>query len=341
MPQQLITIAQIGCGYWGPNLLRSFSAAPQCRVKYVAESSTERRAYVTQNFPATQAISESSQALDDPEVDAVVVATPAQSHAQLAKAALSRNKHVLVEKPLALTVADADELRALANERSRVLMVGHTFLYTPALRHLKRLIDAHELGDICYFYSQRLNLGQVRSDVNAWWNLAPHDVSMLLYLMNGQMPDRFTATGQDFLQTGIEDVVFATLKWPNNVTALVHVSWLDPNKVRRLTVVGTRKMAVYDDVAENKIAIYDRGFEQLPLIGERMDYDRPISGLKMRSGDILLPKISNGEPLAIEAEHFLDCIRSGKTPLSDGRNGCDVVTVLEKCHSNMRDLETA
>ena len=325
-----ITIGQIGCGYWGPNVLRNFSAQPGCWVKYVAEVNPERQTYVRANFPRSEVVSELDALLNDAEVDAVIVATPAASHHALAKQALESGKHVFVEKPLATSTEQADELVSLAAKAGKTLMVGHTFLYNAAVRYAKKLLADESLGQLYYIYSQRLNLGQVRSDVNAWWNLAPHDVSILMYLMNDELPVSVSATGVSYIQPGIEDVVFATLKWASGVTGHIHVSWLDPGKIRKMTLVGSRKMVVYDDVSDDKIKIYDKGVDRVPKIGERMDYDQ--SGdyqLIHRTGDILLPKISFQEPLKTESAHFLECLRNGQEPLTGPQHARDVVAVLE------------
>jgi predicted dehydrogenase len=324
-----ITIAQIGCGYWGPNLLRNFSSQSDCRVKYVVDVSPDRRAYVEHNFPKTKAVPDVETVWSDSEVDAVIIATPAASHYQLTKSALERGKHVFVEKPLANSIVRADELIVLAAERGRTLMAGHTFLYNAAVRYAKKLLDEGELGQVYYVYSQRLNLGQVRSDVNAWWNLAPHDVSILLYLMKNELPVSVSAVGVSYIQPGIEDVVFATLKWSSGVSAHIHVSWLDPGKVRKMTFVGSRKMVIYDDVGEDKIIVLDKGVDRVPKIGERMDYDQVNYQLVHRTGDVWLPRISFQEPLKVEAAHFLDCLRTGKQPLTGPKHARDVVAVLE------------
>jgi predicted dehydrogenase len=325
-----ITVAQIGCGYWGPNVLRNFSAQPGCLVKFVAEVNEERQNYVAANFPRSQVVNNIDEVLADPEVDAVIVATPASSHHSIARQVLESGKHVFVEKPLATNTRDADELTTLAETNKKILMVGHTFLYNAAVRYAKKLLADEELGQLYYIYSQRLNLGQVRSDVNAWWNLAPHDVSILMYLMDGALPASVSATGVSYIQPGIEDVVFATLKWANGVTGHIHVSWLDPGKIRKMTLVGSRKMVVYDDVSDDKIMIFDKGVDRVPKIGERMDYDQ--SGdfqLIHRTGDIWLPKISFQEPLRTEAAHFLECLREGRPPLTGPKHARDVVAVLE------------
>jgi predicted dehydrogenase len=325
-----ITVGQIGCGYWGPNLLRNFSANPKCQVKWLADQSPQRQAYVEENYPKTKTTFEADDVIHDPEVDAIVIATPASSHYQLAKTCLQAGKHILVEKPLAMCAEEADHLVALAAEVNKTLMVGHSFLYNAAVNYAKKLLDDGELGDTYYIYSQRLNLGQVRSDVNAWWNLAPHDVSILLHLMNGEMPISVTAHGIDYIQPGIEDVVFASLTWANRVTAYIQVSWLDPGKVRRFTIVGSQKMVVYDDVSDDKIKVFDKGVDRIPKIGERMDFDNPNSyQIKHRAGDILIPKIDFQEPLKVEINHFLECIETGNTPITGPKHARDVVAILE------------
>ncbi|HTG87325.1 MAG TPA: Gfo/Idh/MocA family oxidoreductase [Pyrinomonadaceae bacterium] len=332
-----ITIGQIGCGYWGPNVLRNFSAQPGCWVKYVAEVNPERQTYVRANFPRSEVVSELDALLNDAEVDAVIVATPAASHHALAKQALESGKHVFVEKPLATSTEQADELVSLAAKAGKTLMVGHTFLYNAAVRYAKKLLADESLGQLYYIYSQRLNLGQVRSDVNAWWNLAPHDVSIMMYLMNDELPVSVSAVGVSYIQPGIEDVVFATLKWASGVTGHIHVSWLDPGKIRKMTLVGSRKMVVYDDVSDDKIKIYDKGVDRVPKIGERMDYDQ--SGdyqLIHRTGDILLPRISFQEPLKTESAHFLECLRTGQQPLTGPQHARDVVAVLEATQTALR-----
>lgn len=330
-------LAQLGCGYWGPNLLRNFSALPGCWVKWVAEPSEKRRTYVEQNYPRSQVTASWQETLDDPEVDAVVVSTPASTHFELAQASLRAGKHTFVEKPLAMTTVEADILVSLAAQVGRTLMVGHTFLYNAAVRYIKDQLTAGDLGQVYYIYSQRLNLGQVRSDVNAWWNLAPHDVSILLYLMDGVLPVSVTAQGVDYIQPGIEDVVFASLTWANRVCAHIQVSWLDPGKVRKMTLVGSRKMVVYDDVSDEKIAVYDKGVDRVPKAGERMDYDHFNNyQLLHRTGDVLLPRIDFQEPLKVEASHFLDCLRTGQEPLTGPVHARDVVAILEAAQQSLR-----
>jgi len=334
----MVRVAQLGCGYWGPNLLRNFSSHADCHVKIVAEQDPKRRQYVETTYPKTVTSPDWHTAIDDPEIDAVVVATPASTHYALAKAALEANKHVFIEKPLAMSVLQADELVALASGRARTMMVGDTFLYNSAVRYLKGLLKEGTLGDIYYVYTQRLNLGQVRTDVNAWWNLAPHDVSILLYLMDWEMPVSVSAHGIAYIQDGIEDVVFANLTWANRVAAHVQVSWLDPGKTRKVTVVGNRKMVVYDDIVDDKIAVLDKGIDRVPRAGERMDYDFVNNyQLLHRAGDIWLPRIDLQEPLKVETGHFLHCVRTGETPLTGPKHGRSVVAVLEAGQKSLKN----
>ena len=268
----------------------------------------------------------------------MIIATPAASHADLARQALKAGKHVFVEKPLATTTKDADQLIDLAARNSKTLMAGHTFLYNAAVRYAKKLVDEEALGQIYYIYSQRLNLGQVRTDVNAWWNLAPHDVSILLYWMNDELPVSVSAHGVSYIQPGIEDVVFANLTWASGVTAHIHVSWLDPGRVRKMSIVGSRKMVVYDDISDDKIAVLDKGVDRVPKAGQNMDYDN-FNNFQIfhRMGDVLLPRLDFQEPLKVEAAHFLDCLRNGGEPLTGPKHARDVVAVLEAGGRSLRE----
>jgi predicted dehydrogenase len=327
----VLTLAQFGCGYWGPNLLRNYSALPDCSVKYVVDPSHERRAFVERNFPQTSAIDSVDCALNDPQVGAVLIATPAETHFMLAKKALQAGKHVFVEKPLTTKVADVDELGRCAAERSLVVMAGHTFIYNSAVRYVKQLIDAGELGEIRYIYSQRLNLGRIRADIDALWNFAPHDISIIQYWLGNLEPLSVSRQGMAYMQEGIDDVVFLNLEYPGKIIANIHVSWLDPQKVRKMIIVGSRKMVVYDDVAENKIAIYDKGIDRKAVLGENMDFDspRPLP-FNYRSGDILFPRVKFIEPLRLEAEHFRDCIINSQIPLTGLSHARAVVSILER-----------
>jgi predicted dehydrogenase len=326
-----LVLAQFGCGYWGPNLLRNFSGLPGCTVKYVVDSSAVRRAFVESNFPLSRALEQREAVLDDPSVNGIVIATPAASHFCLAKQALEAGKHVFVEKPLATSVDEVDELGRRAAERNLVVMTGHTFVYNSAVRYVKKLIDSGELGELRYIYSQRLNLGRIRSDIDALWNFAPHDISIIQYWLGNPEPISVGRQGMAYMQEGIDDVVFLSLEYPGKVIANIHVSWLDPQKVRKMIIVGSRKMVVYDDTAENKIVIYDKGIDRRAILGENMDFDNPRGAqFNYRSGDILIPNVKFAEPLGVEAEHFADCIRNSCEPLTGINHARTVVSILER-----------
>jgi predicted dehydrogenase len=327
----MLRVSQFGVGYWGPNLLRNLASNKRCEVSGVVELSEERREFVRSLYPSTRIGADIDAVLGDPSVDAVVVATPAATHFDLVTRALRAGKHVLVEKPMASSVAEVEVIAAEAEKAGRTAMVGHTFLFNPAVRYLKSLIDRGELGDIRYIYSQRLNLGRIRSDVDALWNLGPHDVSIIQYLLGDPQPAKVTRTGMDFIQRGVDDVVFLNIEYPGKVLAHVHVSWLDPHKVRCLTVVGSKKMVVYDDVAEHKIAVYDKGIEPKAVLGERMDYDQsaPTSFIH-RSGDVHFPSIAWQEPLKAEIDHFFDCVEGKAQCLTGPKHAAEVVRILQQ-----------
>jgi predicted dehydrogenase len=299
------------------------------------DSSPDRRAFVEANFPRTIAVDEVSKALTDPEVTGVVIATPAGTHFQLGKEALLAGKHIFVEKPLARKVAEVDELGRLAKERDLVVMAGHTFIYNAAVRYVKKLLDSGELGEIRYIYSQRLNLGRIRSDVDALWNFAPHDISIIQYWLGDPEPVAVHRVGMDFIQQGIDDVVFLSVVYPQKVIANIHVSWLDPQKVRKIIVVGSRKMVIYDDVADDKIAIYDKGIDKKAVLGQNMDFDNPrLDQFSYRSGDILMPQVNFTEPLRYEAESFVESIWDGKNPLTGIAHARKLVDILERAQAS-------
>jgi len=333
MKEDKFVVAQLGCGYWGPNLLRNFSALKNCWVKYVVDASAERRSFVQSNFPKTTALDNHLAVLADPEVDALIIATPAATHFELALAALRAGKHVFVEKPLATSADEVDTLAREAAARHLVVMVGHTFIYNSAVRYVKKLIDAGDLGEIRYIYSQRLNLGRIRSDIDALWNFAPHDISIIQYWLGDPTPLSISRRGMAYMQEGIDDVVFLSLTYPGKIMANIHVSWLDPQKVRKMIVVGSKKMVVYDDVADDKIAIYDKGIDRRAVLGENMDFDNPRPPeFNYRSGDILLPQVKFTEPLRVEAEHFLDSIKNKTTPMTGLAHARTVVSILEQAN---------
>jgi len=324
------SVAQIGVGYWGPNLLRNLAASDRCRVVAVADASAERRAFASKICPGARLAASAEEVVSDESIQAVVIATPARTHFKIAMEALRAGKHILVEKPIATSVREVDEIAREASARGLVAMSGHTFLFNPAVRFLKQVLSSGDLGDVRYIYSQRLNLGRIRSDVDALWNLAPHDISIMQYLMDDMPPSSIRRLGMDFIQPGIDDVVFLDLIYPCKALAHIHVSWLDPHKVRSLTIVGSKKMAVYDDVADSKIAIYDKGIEPKAVLGERMDYDagQPPSFIH-RTGDVRLPAIPWQEPLKNEIAHFIDCIEGKAACIAGPDHAREVVRILE------------
>jgi predicted dehydrogenase len=333
MTQKTFTIAQVGCGYWGPNLLRNFTALPHCHVKYVVDASPDRRNFVRDNFPRTNAVENLDEVLSDPEVAALVIATPAGTHFELARKALLCGRHVFVEKPLATKTAEVDELEQIARLRGLIVMVGHTFLFNAAVRYVKKMIDAGDLGEIRYIYSQRLNLGRIRPDIDALWNFAPHDISIIQYWLGDPAPVAVNRLGMDYIQEGIDDVVFLNVVYPGKIIANIHVSWLDPQKVRRMIVVGSRKMVVYDDVADDKIAIFDKGIDKKAVLGQNMDFDHPRPPeFNYRSGDILMPQVHFTEPLRAEAQAFVESSLRGVQPVTGISHARNVVRILEEAN---------
>jgi predicted dehydrogenase len=296
----------------------------------VVDLSAERREYVKGLYPSVNVTDNTDEVLNDPKIDAVIIATPVATHYPLAVKALRSGKHIFVEKPLARSVKEVDEIGCAAVENKRIAMVGHTFLFNAAVRYVKKLIDAGELGTIRYIYSTRLNLGRIRSDVDALWNLAPHDISIIQYWLNDPVPVSIARHGVDYIQSKIDDVVFLNILYPNKVMANIHVSWLDPTRARNMVVVGSKKMVVYDDVADNKIAIYDKGIDNVAVLGQNMDYDnQSFTTFNHRSGDVLLPQINFKEPIKVEIDHFLDCIEKGEEPITGIDHARKVVQILE------------
>ncbi|MCI5129935.1 MAG: gfo/Idh/MocA family oxidoreductase [Candidatus Electrothrix sp. EH2] len=325
----MLRVAQIGIGYWGPNLLRNLVANTRCQVVRVVDLSEERRAYVHRLYPTIDVTDNVQQVLKDSSIDAVIIATPVATHFDLAIQCLESDKHILVEKPMARSAEEVDSIGNLASKKNKVAMAGHTFLFNDAVRYVKKIIDDGTIGELRYISSQRLNLGRIRSDVDALWNFAPHDVSIIQYWLNDMAPASVVRRGVDYLQNNIDDVVFMNIIYPNKVMANIHVSWLDPVKVRRMTIVGTQKMVVYDDMVENKIILYDKGIDRKAVLGENMDYDNqnfPI--FNYRSGDILIPKITFREPLNVEINHFFDCITSNIPCMTGTDHAKEVVGIL-------------
>jgi predicted dehydrogenase len=327
MSDRSLRIGVAGLGYWGPNLARNFAAIEGCELAWCCDASDQARARIGRQFPRTHLTDGLEEMLGDRELDAVVLATPVPTHADLAVRVLESGKHCFVEKPLAQSVADAERAVSAAAGSARTLMVGHLLEYHPGVQKLKDLAESGDLGDeIYYIYGNRLNLGKLRADENALWSLGAHDVSVVLYLA-GEEPDEALARGESYVRHGVEDVVFCFLRFPSGLSAHLHLSWLDPHKERRFTVVGSRRMATFDDMAlEGKLTIYDKGFDE-----DARTYGEYIT----RTGDIFCPRIPNVEPLRVECEHFVHCIRSGEQPRSDGASGLRVVRVLEQLQQSL------
>ena len=318
----MINIAVVGAGNWGKNLVRNFANIEGVTLKYVCDLTESVRKSMSSLYPNADVSDDFQRALNDQSIRAVVIAVDAPHHFGLAKQALAAGKHTYVEKPLTLSSKDSRELVDLAEAGNLKLMVGHLLEYHPAVNYMKRMIADADAGDPLYLYCQRVNLGIVRQKENAWWSLAPHDVSVACYLFDAE-PVSVSASGHDYLQNGVEDVVFANLKFADGKMAHIHVSWLDPHKIRRVTLVGSQKMVVFDDMqAAEKIRVYDKG----ATVKSVESYAEAVT---LRTGDILIPKIPAGEPLKTECKHFIDSIVNDATPRSDGQDGLRVVKILE------------
>ena len=321
-----VRIGVVGLGYWGPNLARNFAAIPGCELAWLCDESMEACDKLIPSFPGARTTKDLNDLLNDPKLDAVVLATPVSTHAALAVGVAEAGKHCFVEKPLATTAADAETAVAAAERAGRILMVGHLLEYHPAVDRLKQLLDEGQLGGLYYIYGNRLNLGKLRAEENALWSLGAHDVSVVLHLI-GEEPIECSAHGESYVREGVQDVVFCYLRFPSGVVAHLHLSWLDPHKERRLTVVGARRMATFDDMlVDGKLTVYDKGFDE-----DAHTWGEYIA----RSGESLSPQIANSEPLRLECEHFIECIRSGATPRSDGHSGLRVVRVLERLQRSL------
>ncbi len=325
----MVNLAVIGAGYWGPNLIRNFAQLPGCELKAIADLEKENLKKISNSYPSAKKTSQTSEVFRSQEINAVAIATTAETHYELAKEALEAGKDVFVEKPLTLNVQQGRELIQLAKKKERILMVGHLLLYHPGVKKLKEYVELGELGDLYYVYSTRVSLGQVRKSENALWSFAPHDVYVVTYLL-GEKPETVIATGESYLRDGVFDVAFISLHFPDRKLAHIHVSWLDPHKIRKITLVGSKKTVVFDDTeSAEKIRLYDKGVDYRPAFA---DYPESLS---LRIGDIHIPKVDATEPLRLECEHFIDCVGSRQPPLSDGENGLEVVEVLEAAQRSL------
>ncbi len=333
----MIRVGCIGLGYWGPNLLRVLTQVPEAEVIVVCDRDRRRAAAVAKQLVQESAITDDvREVFNEPDVDAVVIATPTPTHFTLARAALVTGKHVFVEKPLATTVAECDKLIELAAAKGLVLMVGHVFEYNAAVLRVKEYLRAGQLGALLYIHSRRTNLGRIQGDLNALWSFAPHDVSIINYWLDAE-PLAVSARGFSYLHPDRADVAFVTLTYPDNVRAHLHLSWLDPQKVREMTIVGSQQMLVYDDVSTDaKLQLYDKGVMRIQEQAAEGVSDFGEFQLQVRTGDVVVPYLEFPEPLKEECRHFLTCIERGEVPRSDGASGRRVVKVLEACQRSLK-----
>jgi predicted dehydrogenase len=319
-----IKVGVVGCGYWGPNLIRNFRALPDCQLKLMCDVSEARLKHMRSLYPEVEAHTDFNYMLNGAGLDAVVIATSVKWHHQMAKASLEAGKHTFIEKPMAASAAECEELIAIAKRKSLILMIGHTFLYSPAVRKMKEIIDRGDLGDIRYISARRLNLGLFQKDINVAWDLAPHDISIILHII-GELPKSVNCRGSAHVTPGIEDVTSMCLSFARDRSAIIHSSWLDPRKIREMTIVGSKRMIVYDDVAPlEKIRIFDARVERPPHYDTFAEFHYAY-----HYGDVYAPYIKQEEPLRTECQHFLDCIKSGKSPISNGEQGLQLVKILE------------
>jgi predicted dehydrogenase len=327
-----VRVGVVGLGYWGPNLARNFDRLADAELASCCDLDEANLAKARGLYPNAVVTDDLDVLLGDDSLDAVVVATSVPTHYALGKRALEAGKHTFIEKPIALRAADAGDLVSTAAARGVKLMVGHLLEYHPAVDKMKQLVDAGELGRVFYVYANRLNLGKVRKDENALWSLGPHDISVINYL-TGEEPQEVSARGECYLQDDVEDVVFGYIRYPSGMVGHLHVSWLDPHKSRKITVVGEKKMVVFDDMeADRKVTVYDKG-----ATTTRTQFDTYGEFVTLHFGDIHIPKIGNDEPLRVECAHFVDCIVNDRQPRSDGRDALNVVRVLEAMERSLRE----
>lgn len=324
-------VAVVGCGYWGPNLIRNFRSLPDCSLVAICDTKQERLSHMRNTYPGTKVTSDYREVMEDPDIHAVAVATPVNSHFDLARAALLAGKHTFIEKPMAPTSAECRALVELGESKNLTVMVGHTFIYSTPVRKIKEIVDHGDIGELLYISSQRLNLGLFQKDINVAWDLAPHDVSIILFVM-GHAPSSINCQGKEHMHSGVEGVTNMSLNFSNGGFATVQSSWLDPNKVRRMTFVGTKRMILYDDNEPlEKIKIYDKRVEVPPHYDTFAEFQYAY-----HYGDMYAPYLSQVEPLKSQCQHFLDCIRTGEKPLSSGVEGLQVVQVLEAASESLR-----
>ena len=326
----MIEVAVVGAGAWGKNHIRVFSEIPHVRLKYICDNDPSKLSPLQKTYPQSKMVESLKPILLDPEVKGVVVASSAVSHYFLSKEILLADKDVLVEKPMTLNAREAEEILEIAEKRKKILMVGHLLIYHPVIDRLREMIVSQELGKIYYIYTQRVNLGVIRHDENALLSFAPHDLSVVLHLLDEE-PVTVSAHGESYIQNGIEDVVFVSLRFSDGKMANIHLSWLDPHKLRKITIVGSKKMVVFDDMeVSEKLKIYDKG------VGST-SYSTYGEYLSLRFGDITIPSVKVTEPLRAEAEHFIQCIESRKEPKTGGQGGLKVVKILMAAQRSLKE----
>ncbi len=328
--KQTHNIGIVGCGYWGPNLIRNFRALNGCRVKLVCDLDRDRLQHMKQLYPEVQTTTSADELINHPGIAAVAIATPVHQHYELARKSLLASKHTFIEKPMASSVAQGIELIKIAREQELTLMVGHTFVYSSAVEKIKEILDAGEIGEVFYISAQRLNLGLFQKDINVAWDLAPHDISIILHIL-GQLPRSVNCQGKAHVHAGIEDVTSITLDFPNGTFATIQSSWLDPNKIRKMTIVGSKKMIVYDDTQPlEKIKIYDKRVEIPPHYDTFAEFH-----YSYHYGDIYTPYLNQVEPLKVQCQHFFECSQTGAQPRSGGEEGLRVVQILETANLSL------
>ncbi len=327
----VINIGVVGAGYWGPNLIRNFSAIPGFNVKYVCDKDPKRLGHMKELFRSIEPVTDYDLLVGDNDLDAIAVATPVSLHHGLAKKSLEAGKHTFIEKPMTASVAESEELIDIADRKGLTLMVGHTFIYTSAVRKIKEIVKSEDFGELYYISSRRLNLGLFQKDINVAWDLAPHDISIVLYLMD-RPPVSVNCQGKAHVTSGIEDITNLSMNFERSGFAMIQSSWLDPNKIREMTIVGSKQMVVYDDMEPlEKIKIYDKRVEVPPHYDTFAEFQ-----YSYHYGDVLAPFVKQTEPLRVECQHFLDCINSGEKPESDGRDGLNVIKILEASSHSLK-----
>ncbi len=326
-----ITVGIIGCGYWGPLLVRNFKSLTDCQLKVVCDLNLERLKHVRALYPDIEGMTDTQQLLNDTSVDAVVIATPVKHHYSLAKAALLAGKHTFIEKPMASSSAECEELIEIAERKGLVLMIDHTFLYSSPVQKIAQIVQAGDLGEIRYINCRRLNLGLFQKDINVAWDLAPHDISIILHILD-EFPTTINCQGNAHITPGVEDVTNMSLSFSRKRFATIQSSWLEPRKIREMTIVGTRRMIVYDDLrTREKIRIYDARVERPPHYDTFAEFQ-----YSYHYGDSYIPYLHQEEPLKLACQHFVDCIRTSSQPLTDGRRGLEMVRILEAASASLK-----